>query len=284
MVGIEIIGSPEAIDVAQPRHIAGKMLLRAMVEFQDRHVTKRMSDGLLEPWLSRCLFEIAFTAPCKGGFITPMETFGTLQQCVHSRDGKYVSISLSGLHPRVWVSAPSDHDSATVKLIKTLRDIATKHDVWVASLTADGALAELSVGMIAPGVLIPNPGVLKFVSLRSFSRHIAKIISDRKNAKDNDEFDDSIDSLPRSVLAVAASGHTVDVSDHEDEDVCLGCGGKMAMEKPQGGEIEMWHCVGCGFWRPTRELLERQASSFEERKGREDARASYLELIRERHP
>lgn len=269
---------------------AGQRILELMIEFQSTWAMGRMCDGVIEPWVPMVIYEIVFKKPLKSSF-NPIETFGLLQQLMHSGDGLYINASVLG-SPRVWLATPTPEERLSVESLKELRALATEHDVWVGLVDGAGGVASLKISSLAPGVLIPNPGEVATVTIDSF-RKIADGIIANESGRDGDHmgvFHD-LDQLPEAAIGAASAGATVDVTGAEDG-ACVTCGDQLFFDKspngarPDEGEpVELLHCRRCDVWIPTVEQTSSfDSMHFERRTALDAAWSKVIEAVSSRHP
>jgi len=262
-------------------------ILALMLEFQARYANPRMCDGELEPWAPAMIYRIIFEPPLsERAGISPLEVFGSIQQCMHSSDGCYVHANFAKPY-RVTVERPGAEFSLVVAALKKIKELALKDGVWVASITSNGDLAALR--SIPPaGILAPNPGVIRFVKFDAFVSAIEEA-GGGEHVGDVAVFEFE---APDLVIAAAARGAVINVTDDgSDDSECKSCGRAMVLKQATIMEAgDMWWCAQCDAWSPTRAQLAEAAEEATawtpegSRKDKFDAiAASVFELVRERH-
>ena len=218
---------------------AGGRLLAKMLEVQRLCHGLRSYDGPLEPVVPRIVFQAIFCLPLRCS-IHPLENYGVAQRLLNSKDGKYLAVDF-GKKPRFWRASPTGDERKATGLLREIREIASRHQVWVTLVDEDGSFFPRQL-MPMPGVLYPPPSEPRTVDLE---KYLAQIVEETKDeAPGFTERDFSPKEVDFSLFA--AAGEEVEIADEEPE-TCTKCAASLVPSRRQStpGFEKARDCPAC---------------------------------------
>lgn len=159
----------------QEREDAGRRLLAKMTEVQRLCHGLRSYDGLLEPAVPRIVFQAIYCPPLRCA-IHPLENYGVVQRVLHSKDGRYLAVDM-GPKPRFWRGSPSGNERKAAGLMREMREIASKHEVWVTLVDESGSFFPQQLLPVA-GMLYPAPSEPRTVDFQEYLEQVAEFDKD----------------------------------------------------------------------------------------------------------